>query len=744
MAIRYIEQDRTFWLDTEHTSYLLAIVDQENFVGHVYYGQKLQYTENTPAPVYLLRTGEAPFVPSQNNRERVSFLDSFPMEYPGNGLGDYRESAISVRTAQGHVGVQLQYVSHEIVKEKPALPGLPSTFPGDEDCDTLILHLADPVIGLAADLIYTTFEEEDVITRSVILKNTAGQPIYVTKVMSACLDLDCTDEKYDILTLHGSWARERQMERRSLMHGKQSVGSVRGESSHQEHPFIALLSADATQDAGEVYGMHFVYSGNFLAQAELSQFDSIRMTMGIHPENFVWKLEQGESFAAPEVVMTYSSEGLSGMTHHYHDMYRGHLIRGEYRDKKRPILINNWEATYFDFNEDKLVELMGDAVKLGVDMFLLDDGWFGNKYERHSDTQGLGDWDETQHKLPHGIQKLVDEAAKRNIKFGIWIEPEMVNPKSELYEKHKDWVIHLPNRDEYYFRNQMVLDLSNPKVQDFVYGVVDKILTENPEVAFFKWDCNSPITNVYSPYLKNKQGQLYIDHVRGIYNVLKRIKDKYPNVPMMLCSGGGARCDYEALKYFTEFWCSDNTDPIERLFIQWGFSQIFPAKAMCAHVTSWNKNTSVKFRTDVASMCKLGFDLGLKELNADEQTYCQNAVANWTRLKKVILDGDQYRLVSPYDGNHMSLMYASPDKNKAVLYTYDIHPRFGEKLLPVKLQGLDAKKMYKVKEINLMPNSKSNLAANEKTYSGDYLMKVGINAFTTNQAFSRVIELTAE
>ena len=352
MAIRYIEQDRTFWLDTEHTSYLLAIVDQENFVGHVYYGGKLQYTEGTPAPVYLMRTGEAPFVPSKNNRERVSFLDSFPMEYPGNGLGDYRESAISVRTVQGHAGVQLQYVSYEIVKQKPTLPGLPSTFPREEDCDTLILHLADPVIGLAADLLYTTFEKEDVITRSVILKNTAEQPIYLTKVMSACLDLDCTDEKYDILTLHGSWGRERQMERRSLMHGKQSVGSVRGESSHQEHPFIALLSENATQDTGEVYGMHFVYSGNFLAQAELSQFDSIRMTMGIHPENFVWKLEQGESFSAPEVVMTYSSEGLSGMTHHYHDMYREHLIRGEYRDKKRPILINNWEATYFDFNTD--------------------------------------------------------------------------------------------------------------------------------------------------------------------------------------------------------------------------------------------------------------------------------------------------------------------------------------------------------------------------------------------------------
>ena len=366
------------------------------------------------------------------------------------------------------------------------------------------------------------------------------------------------------------------------------------------------------------------------------------------------------------------------------------------------------------------------------------------KHPRNSDNAGLGDWEVMRSKLPGGIPALVQSAKKAGVKFGIWIEPEMVNPKSELFEKHPDWAIQLPNRETYYYRNQLVLDLSNPKVQDFVYGVVDKILTENPEVAFFKWDCNSPITNIYSPYLKNKQGQLYIDHVRGIYNVLKRVKDKYPNVPMMLCSGGGARCDYEALKYYTEFWCSDNTDPIERLFIQWGFSQIFPAKAMCAHVTSWNKKTSVKFRTDVASMCKLGFDLGLKELNADEQTYCQNAVANWTRLKKVILDGDQYRLVSPYDGNHMSLMYTSLDKNKAVLYTYDIHPRFGEKLLPVKLQGLDAKKMYKVKEINLMPNSKSNLAANENTYSGDYLMKVGINAFTTNQAFSRVIELTAE
>ena len=548
MAIRYIEQDRTFWLDTEHTSYLLAIVDQENFVGHVYYGQKLQYTENTPAPVYLLRTGEAPFVPSQNNRERVSFLDSFPMEYPGNGLGDYRESAISVRTAQGHVGVQLQYVSHEIVKEKPALPGLPSTFPGDEDCDTLILHLADPVIGLAADLIYTTFEEEDVITRSVILKNTAGQPIYVTKVMSACLDLDCTDEKYDILTLHGSWARERQMERRSLMHGKQSVGSVRGESSHQEHPFIALLSADATQDAGEVYGMHFVYSGNFLAQAELSQFDSIRMTMGIHPENFVWKLEQGESFAAPEVVMTYSSEGLSGMTHHYHDMYRGHLIRGEYRDKKRPILINNWEATYFDFNTEKLLKIAEQASKLGIEMLVMDDGWFGH---RNDDSTSLGDWKVNEQKLPGGLKPLVEQVNALGMKFGIWFEPEMISPDSDLYREHPDWAIAIPGRAGSLCRNQYVLDLSRKEVRDHAFESVAAVL-HSANIEYVKWDMNRQLSDLGSVELPaDRQGELYHRYVLGVYELQDRLLQEFPHLLLENCSGGGARFDPGMLYYLS-------------------------------------------------------------------------------------------------------------------------------------------------------------------------------------------------
>ena len=715
MAIKYIEQDRTFWLDTEHTSYLLAIVDQENFVGHVYYGQKLQYTENTPAPVYLLRTGEAPFVPSQNNRERVSFLDSFPMEYPGNGLGDYRESAISVRTAQGHVGVQLQYVSHEIVKEKPALPGLPSTFPGDEDCDTLILHLADPVIGLAADLIYTTFEEEDVITRSVILKNTAGQPIYVTKVMSACLDLDCTDEKYDILTLHGSWARERQMERRSLMHGKQSVGSVRGESSHQEHPFIALLSADATQDAGEVYGMHFVYSGNFLAQAELSQFDSIRMTMGIHPENFVWKLEQGESFAAPEVVMTYSAEGLGGMTRHYHDMYRNHLIRGEYRDKKRPILINNWEATYFDFNTEKLLKIAEQASKLGIEMLVMDDGWFGH---RNDDSTSLGDWKVNEQKLPGGLKSLVEQVNALGMKFGIWFEPEMISPDSDLYREHPEWAIQIPGREATEIRCQYVLDLSRPEVQDYAYECVAKIL-RSANIKYVKWDMNRQLSDLGSTYLdKDSQQELFHRYVLGMYAMQERLIQEFPDLLLENCSGGGARFDPGMLYYSPQIWCSDDTDAIERLEIQEGTALIYPLCSMGAHVSvcpnhTVGRVTPFTTRGHVALAGTFGYELDITKLPEEERKLIPEQTAMYHKYHELIREGEYYRILSSRE-NHRSDCWAVASEDKSeVLVTYvQVLAQANMPSRKVRLRGFDPAKKYR-------------LEGTDEVYSGEMLMNAG-------------------
>ena len=342
------------------------------------------------------------------------------------------------------------------------------------------------------------------------------------------------------------------------------------------------------------------------------------------------------------------------------------------------------------------------------------------------------------------IPGMVRDAKAAGVKFGIWVEPEMVNPKSELYEKHPDWAIELPNRDTYYYRNQLVLDLSNPQVQDFVFGVIDRIMTENPDVAYMKWDCNSPITNIYSHYLGKKQGNLYIDYVRGLYKVFQRVNAKYPKLDLMLCSGGGGRCDYEALKYFTEFWCSDDTDPFERLYIQWSMSKFFPAKSMASHVTNWNRGTSVKFRFDVCSMVKLGFDIDLKSLSANDYKFLQNAVAQYRDVEKVIFDGDQYRLVSPYETAHAALDYVSKDKRQALLYTYNLHPRFGEGPDNVRLQGLDPTAQYTIEEIYRMPGDKEDSEYEGQTFSGDFLMKVGLNVLKPWGGTSHVFKLTAK
>ena len=406
-------------------------------------------------------------------------------------------------------------------------------------------------------------------------------------------------------------------------------------------------------------------------------------------------------------------------------------------------LLNNWESTYFDFDEDKLTSLFGDATKLGVDLFLLDDGWFGNKYPRNNDRAGLGDWEANKSKLPHGLGYLVKSAEQQGVKFGIWLEPEMVNPKSELYEKHPDWILKLPNRAENYYRNQLVLDLTNPKVQDFVFGVVDKTLSENPGIAYIKWDCNRPMTNTYSPYLKDKQSHLFIDYVRSFYKVLDRVRAKYPHLPIMLCSGGGGRTDYGALKYFTSFWASDNTDGFERVFIEWGYSYFFPSLAISSHVTSWG-NESLKFRTDVAMMGKLGYDINVDKMTPEELEFSQQAVKTYKRLSPVIWEGDLYRLISPYEENRAVLMYVNDSQDKAVLFSYNLHTRFGEVLDRVKLQGLDPQKQYKVEETNLFPGTKSHFPENGQTFSGDYLMKEGITVSPRGSLTSAIFEIKAE
>jgi alpha-galactosidase len=408
--------------------------------------------------------------------------------------------------------------------------------------------------------------------------------------------------------------------------------------------------------------------------------------------------------------------------------------------------LNNWEATYFNFNEAKLIELFDGARQLGVDMFLLDDGWFGNAYPRDSDKAGLGDWQENKTKLPNGIGKLVQEATNRGIKFGIWLEPEMVNPKSELYQKHPDWILRLPNRAENLARNQLVLDLTNPQVQDFVYSIVDDMLTKNPGVAYIKWDCNRSMTNAYSVYLKEKQSHLFIEYTRCLYKVLDRIRAKYPHLPIMLCSGGGGRTDYGALKYFTEFWPSDNTDGLERVFIQWGYSYFFPANTMAAHITSMGKGQSLKFRTDVAMAGRLGYDIRVNEFTSQELQFSQEAIKTYKRISDVIWQGDLYRIISPYDEPRAVTMYVSENKSKAVLFNYNLNIRRKDIFTRVQLQGLDAQKKYRLKEINLFPGTKAANPDNDKVFTGEYLMNIGLNLTPgkVTSLSSNVYEITEE
>ena len=651
--------------------------------------------------------------------------------YLTHGMEDYFEPAIRVLHNDGNPSLLLKYISHE---NKQLQPGV----------DETVILLKDDKYPVEVKLHFIAYPKENIIKEYAEISHQEKKPVTLYNYASSLLHLN--GSKYFLTEFAGDWAHEVNMKETELAFGKKILDTKLGSRANMFcSPFFLLaLDRKAEENAGDVLFGTIGWTGNYRFTFEVDNENGLRVLSGINPYASEYSLKPNEVFRTPEFIFTYSTEGKGKASRDFQRWARKYQLKDG--EKSRMTLLNNWEATYFDFNEDKLVNIMDEAVALGVDMFLLDDGWFANKYPRSSDRQGLGDWEETVAKLPNGIGKLVKEATDRGIKFGLWIEPEMVNPKSELYEKHKDWVIHLPNREEYYFRKQMVLDLTKPKVQDYVYGVVDNLMTKYPGIAYFKWDFNSPIPNIYSPYLKDKQTHLYVDYVRGLYKVLDRIKAKYPKLPMMLCSGGSGRIDYEALQYFTEFWASDNTDPIQRLFIQYGYSFFYPAKSMSAHVTTWNKNASIKFRTDVAMMGKLGFDIKLSDMSGDDLTYCQGAVKNYKRLRPAIMEGDLYRLVSPYDGtrSHAANQFVSKDKNKAVVFAFDVYPGYGEKILPVRLEGLDAGKQYRVKEINLMPNQGSSLEGNDRVFSGDYLMKVGLNLLTGNKLYSRVVEITAE
>lgn len=648
--------------------------------------------------------------------------------YPVMGTEDYFEPAMEIRHADGNPTSVLKYVSHEQTKV-------------DGGVQTTI-RLKDELYPVNVTLYYIAYDKENIIKQWSEIQHQEKGKVYLSRYASSMLYLE--SDAYYLTEFSGNWAKEMHMSETPLNFGKKVVDSRLGARAGMfTQPFFEVSTHSIIQEnTGEVLMGTIAWTGNFRFTFEVDNNNQLRIISGINPDASNYLLKNGEVFRTPEFIYTLSQNGAGEGSRNFQRWALNHqLFKG---NEDRMTLLNNWENTFFDFNEEKLTSLFSEAKDLGVDMFLLDDGWFGNKYPRNNDGAGLGDWQAMKAKLPNGVPYLVKKANEVGVEFGIWIEPEMVNPESELAEQHPEWILKLPNRETYYFRNQLVLDLTNPQVQDFVFGVVDNLMTENPKLKFFKWDCNSPITNIYSYAEKENQGNLYIDYVRGLYKVLNRVQAKYPDLTMMLCSGGGARCDFEALKYFTEFWCSDNTDPVERLYIQWGFSQFIPAKAMCSHVTNWNKQSSVKFRVDVDFTCKLGFDIDLKSMRPDDLQYCRNAVKEYNRLKPVIFSTNFYRLVSPYKTKHCVLERVSDDKSHALVAAYDIHPDFNEQLLPTRLEGLDADAKYMVKEICLMPGQTSKMAFDGKIFSGDYLMKIGLNLTTGDDMSSRLIEVIKE
>ncbi|RYZ28148.1 MAG: alpha-galactosidase [Chitinophagaceae bacterium] len=645
------------------------------------------------------------------------------------GMENQFEPAIRMVHADGNPSLELQYVSHNTEKK--------------DNVTTTSILLKDPVYPAQVTLHFTSYYNEDVLKNWTEIKHSEAKPVSLTQYASSMLHFNADD--YWLTQFHGDWAREVQMKEERLTNGIKTIESKLGTRTnfYQTQAFFLSLNKPSTETEGETVAGTLAWTGNFQYTFEVDQRSGLKVRSGINPFASEYSLQPNENFITPEFIFTYSANGKGQASRNLHRWARNYAVLDG--NKPRMTLLNNWEATHTTFNEGRLVELFEEGKKLGIDLFLLDDGWFGNKYPRNDDKAGLGDWQEDKTKLPSGIGYLVKQAEAKGIKFGIWLEPEMVNPKSELYEQHPDWILKLPNRPENYGRNQLVLDLTNPKVQDFVFSVVDDIMTKSPGVAFIKWDCNRSMTNAYSPYLKDKQSHLYIEYTRSLYKVMERIRKKYPHLPIMLCAGGGGRTDYGAMKYFTEFWPSDNTDALERIYIQWGYSYFFPSNTISAHVTNMGKQ-SLKFRTDVAMMDKMGYDIRVHNFSPQELHFSNEAVKTYKRISDVVWFGDLYRIESPYESNRTVVMYVNEKKSKAIVFKYHLNTRRQDVFNRVQFQGLDAGKKYRIKEINLFPDTKPVLAENDKVFSGEYLMNVGLNLSPgrANPLTSNIFELTEE
>lgn len=701
MAITFNETTRIFTLTTAHTTYQMQ-ADAQGYLLHLYYGARTAGEMD-----YLLNYGDRGFSgnPNSAGSDRTYSLDALPQEYPSLGTGDFRNYALNIENADGSQCCNPVYITHEIAAGKYTLKGLPFVRAEENEAETLKIILEDPVTKVELHLLYGVLEKEDIITRSVIIKNAGKAPVTVKKAQSACLDFLHGD--YDLIKFYGRHAMERNMERMPVSHESTRIGSRRGTSSHQYNPGVILARKNTNEDSGSCYGMLFVYSGNFLVEAEKDQYDQTRIQMGLTDELFAYPLEAGAEFIAPEVILSYTNKGLSRLSQQYHHCIMNHICQGKYVHANRPVLINSWEAAYFDFTGDTIVELAKEAKALGIDMVVMDDGWFG---KRNDDNSSLGDWYVNEEKLGGTLTKLIERVNAEGVKFGIWIEPEMVSEDSDLYREHPEWAITIPGRKPVRSRNQLVLDFSRKEVRDEIFKRICAVLDQG-NVEYIKWDMNRSLADIYAP-------NVTYDYVLGVYDFLEKLTNRYPDILIEGCSGGGGRFDAGMLYYTPQIWCSDNTDAINRTRIQYGTSFFYPVAAMGSHVSAvpnhqTGRVTSMHTRGVAAMSGTFGYELNPALLNAKEKAEIRAQLAQYREYQELIREGDYYRLSNPFQDNFAAWMVVSDDRSKALVSVIRLTAEANPPAAYVTLKGMEEDAFYREKTTG-------------KVYPGAALMEAGI------------------
>ena len=692
MGIIYCEKDRIFTLQTKNTTYQMQ-VDRYGFLLHLYYGKKTDTCMD-----YLLTYYDRGFSgnPYDAGEDRTYSMDTLPQEFPCYGNGDFRSTAFVVENADGSMSCDLRYKSHKIFEGKYNLEGLPAVYASEEEAQTLEILMEDPVTGVKVVLLYGVLPAQDIITRSVSVKNESSGKIYLNKIESASLDFLYGD--YELLTFYGRHAMERNVQRVPVVHGTQKIGSVRGTSSHQYNPMMILAEKETTEDKGNCYAMSFVYSGCFQGEVLKDQLNQTRMMLGLQEEAFRYPLETGEMFQAPEVILSYSSEGMNRLSQNLHHCIRQHICRGKYKEEIRPILINSWEAAYFDFTGDTIYELAKAAKEVNIDMLVMDDGWFG---KRDDDNSGLGDWFVNEKKLGGTLGNLIKKINDLGVKFGIWIEPEMVSEDSDLYRKHPDWALTVPGRNPVRSRNQLVLDFSRKEVVDEIYDQICKVLDQG-NIEYVKWDMNRSLMDVYSSVTRD-QGRVLHDYVLGLYDFLERLVQRYPNLLIEGCSGGGGRFDAGMMYYTPQIWCSDNTDAIDRLRIQYGTSFGYPVSVVGSHVSAvpnhqTGRKTPLHTRGVVAMSGTFGYELNLMKLSEEEKQEIREQIEEYKRYAPIIQNGLYYRLSNPTTEEICAWEFVHTDEKEQskVLLNIVMQVIHGNMTVNyVKLQGLEETAVYR-------------------------------------------------